>query len=135
MFATDLDNDAINFARRGVYARSTLANVPAETLDRYFTSVGDDYEIGKDIRAITVFGQHDLAQRAPFPRIDLAVSRNVLIDFTNELQRRALQLFAFSLRDGGFLVLGKASRSRRCRSTSSWRTRGSGSIDATACAC
>jgi two-component system CheB/CheR fusion protein len=55
-----------------------------------------------------VFGQHDLGQRAPFPRIDVALCRNVLIYFTPELQRRALQLFAFALRDAGYLVLGKA---------------------------
>jgi len=60
------------------------------------------------VRALAVFGQHDLGQRAPFPRIDLALCRNVLIYFTPELQKRALQLFAFSLRDGGYLVLGKA---------------------------
>src|SRR5262249_50043326 len=54
------------------------------------------------------FGQHDLGQRAPFPRIDLVLCRNVLIYFTQELQKRALQLFAYSLRDQGFLVLGKA---------------------------
>ena len=57
---------------------------------------------------MTVFGEHDLARRAPFPRIDLTLCRNVLIYFTAELQRRALQLFAFSLRDGGVLVLGKS---------------------------
>ena len=57
---------------------------------------------------MVVFGQHDLGQRAPFPRIDLALCRNVLIYFTRELQKRALQLFAFSLREGGYLALGKA---------------------------
>jgi two-component system CheB/CheR fusion protein len=108
IFATDVDNDAINFARRGVYTSSALANLSEEMVERYFVRHNDEYEIRKQIRAITVFGQHDLAQRAPFPRIDLAVSRNVLIYFTPELQRRALQLFAFSLRDDGYLVLGKA---------------------------
>src|SRR5205085_10964319 len=38
----------------------------------------------------------------------LILCRNVLIYFTPELQRRALQLFAFALRDGGNLVLGKS---------------------------
>jgi two-component system CheB/CheR fusion protein len=108
VFATDLDADAVNFARRGLYSRSAVASMPAELLDRYFQRVGDDYEIRKNIRSLTVFGQHDLAQRAPFPRIDLAVTRNVLIYFTPDLQKRALQLFAFSLREGGTLVLGKA---------------------------
>jgi len=108
VFATDLDAEAVNFARRGLYSRSAVASVPPELLDRYFQRLGDDYEIRKNVRALTVFGQHDLAQRAPFPRIDLAVARNVLIYFTPELQKRALQLFAFSLRDAGTLVLGKA---------------------------
>jgi two-component system CheB/CheR fusion protein len=108
VFATDLDTEAVDFARRGIYSRSAVANLPPHLLERYFQRVGEDYEIRKNIRTLTVFGQHDLAQRAPFPRIDLAVTRNVLIYFTPELQKRALQLFAFSLREGGTLVLGKA---------------------------
>ena len=59
------------------------------------------------MRGLLVFGEHDLGLRAPFPRIDLVLCRNVLVYFTPELQRRALQLFAFSLRRGGYLVLGK----------------------------
>ena len=108
VFGTDLDNEAIEFARRGIYTRSAVASMPDELVERYFEPAGEDLEVRKQIRAITVFGQHDLAQRAPFPRIDLTVSRNVLIYFTSELQKRALQLFAFSLRDDGVLVLGKA---------------------------
>ncbi|HEY3523373.1 MAG TPA: CheR family methyltransferase [Candidatus Limnocylindrales bacterium] len=108
IFATDVDGDAIAFARRGVYPASELSGVPQALIDRHFTSLGDHYEVRKTIRAMTVFGQHDLGQRAPFPRVDLALCRNVLIYFTSELQKRALQLFAFALRDGGYLVLGKA---------------------------
>jgi two-component system CheB/CheR fusion protein len=66
------------------------------------------YEVRKEVRSLVVFGEHDLGYRAPFPRIDLVLCRNVLIYFTSELQRRALQLFAFSLRQGGYLALGKA---------------------------
>jgi two-component system CheB/CheR fusion protein len=108
IFATDVDGEAIAFARRGVYTENALAEMPHDIVERHFTKVADGYEVKKRIRAITVFGQHDLGQRAPFPRVDLALCRNVLIYFTTELQKRALQLFAFSLRDGGFLVLGKA---------------------------
>ena len=108
IFATDVDSEAITFARRGVYSEQTLADLPKDLVERHFTKVVDGYEVKKRIRAITVFGQHDLGQRAPFPRVDLALCRNVLIYFTTELRKRALQLFAFSLRDGGFLVLGKA---------------------------
>jgi two-component system, chemotaxis family, CheB/CheR fusion protein len=108
IFATDVDGDAITFARRGVYPAAAVSELPADLVDRHFVKAGDGYEVRKRIRSMTVFGQHDLGQRAPFPRVDLTLCRNVLIYFTAELQKRALQLFAFSLRDGGFLVLGKA---------------------------
>jgi two-component system CheB/CheR fusion protein len=60
-----------------------------------------------------VFGHHDLAQRPPFPRMDLIMCRNVLIYFTPELQQRALDIFAYSLREDGYLVLGKSETTGR----------------------
>ncbi len=108
IFATDVDGEAVAFARRGVYPASAVAEVPPPLVERYFNQLDGAYEIKKAVRSLVIFGQHDLGQRAPFPRVDLTLCRNVLIYFTTELQRRALQLFAFSLRDGGYLVLGKA---------------------------
>ena len=109
IFATDLDSDAIAFARRGFYTAKSLAKLPAELVERYFVASpnGMGYEIKKQIRNLVVFGEHDLGQRAPFPRIDMVLCRNVLIYFNRELQEHALQLFAFALRDEGYLVLGR----------------------------
>jgi two-component system CheB/CheR fusion protein len=108
IFATDLDSDAVAFGRRGVYPASALKNLPAELRERHLTRLESAWEMRKQLRAMVIFGQHDLGQRAPFPRIDLLLCRNVLIYFTPQLQGRALQLFAFAVREGGFLVLGKA---------------------------
>ncbi len=108
IFATDLDPEAIVFARRGLYPASALASMSPELVHKYFVRIDDSYQIKKRIRNLTVFGEYDLGQRAPFPRIDLILCRNVLIYFTKELQQRTLRLFAFSLREGGYLVLGKA---------------------------
>ncbi|HTD36709.1 MAG TPA: protein-glutamate O-methyltransferase CheR [Candidatus Limnocylindrales bacterium] len=108
IFATDLNEDAVAFARHGVYPESAFEGVPREYVDRYFVERPDGFEVKKLVRNLTVFGQHDLAQRAPFPRIDLILCRNVLIYFAKELQQRTLQLFAFSLRTDGYLALGKA---------------------------
>ena len=108
IFATDADTDAVVFARRGWYPAAALINIPDELRTRYFTPMDSGYEVAKAIRSMVIFGEHDLGQRAPFPHMDLVVCRNVLIYFTSELQQRALQLFAFSLRDGGYLVLGNA---------------------------
>jgi two-component system, chemotaxis family, CheB/CheR fusion protein len=108
IFATDIDEDAVRFARRGVYPPSALGGLSEEQIKRYFVEEDGSYQVKKQIRGMIVFGEHDLAQRSPFPNVDLVMSRNVLIYFSGELQRRALQLFAYSLRDGGYLVMGKA---------------------------
>jgi len=108
ILATDIDEDAVKFARRGLYPPSALKGLSEEQIRRYFVEEDGSYQIKKQIRGMIVFGEHDLSQRSPFPHLDLVVSRNVLIYFSNELQRRALQLFAYSLRDGGYLVMGKA---------------------------
>ena len=106
IFATDIDRQAIAFARRGIYAPTALKGLPPGARDRYFARSNGGYEVEKRLRAIMVFGEHDLGERAPFPRIDLLLCRNVLIYFAAPLQRAALETFAFSLRPGGRLVLG-----------------------------
>jgi two-component system, chemotaxis family, CheB/CheR fusion protein len=108
IFATDIDPHAVTYARRGLYSGVALEHVPAELRSRYFVPADGGYEVKKAVRRLVVFAPHDLGQRAPFPRIDLALCRNVLIYFTPELQRRALQLFAFALRASGRLILGKS---------------------------
>jgi two-component system, chemotaxis family, CheB/CheR fusion protein len=108
IFATDIASDAVEFARRGIYTQAALEGLPSDFVERHFTHVDGTFEVRKQVRSLVVFGEHDLGNRAPFPRIDLILCRNVLIYFTPELQRRALQLFAFSLRHGGYLALGKA---------------------------
>jgi two-component system CheB/CheR fusion protein len=112
IFATDLDGDAVAFARQGVYPAAALAGLPEELITRYFSAGPEGYTINKHVRSLVVFGEHDLGQHAPFPQLDLILCRNVLIYFTQELQQRALQLFAFALRDGGYLVLGRTETVR-----------------------
>jgi two-component system, chemotaxis family, CheB/CheR fusion protein len=108
IFATDIASEAVEFARRGLYTQSALEGLPPDFAERHFTPADGAFEVRKQVRSLVVFGEHDLGNRAPFPRIDLVLCRNVLIYFTPDLQRRALQLFAFSLRHGGYLALGKA---------------------------
>ncbi len=112
IFATDLDEAAINFARRGLYSDSMLKGMPTEYRDRFFERVDHGYRISKTLRQMIIFGQQDLSRSAPFPRIDLVLCRNVLIYFTPELQEYVLNQFAFSLSPSGYLFLGKAETVR-----------------------
>ena len=111
IFATDVDNEAVEFARRGVYPAAAVSRVSPELRERYFTEHTGQFEVSQSIRRLIAFGQHDLAQRAPFPRIDLAVCRNVLSYFTHDLQRRGafaddkdLERRAFIVRQHGVLA-------------------------------
>jgi two-component system CheB/CheR fusion protein len=116
IFATDLDEAAINFARRGLYSENLLKGVPTEYRDRFFERADQGYRISKALRQMVIFGQQDLSRSAPFPRIDLVLCRNVLIYFTPELQDYVLNQFAFSLSPGGYLFLGKAETVRPTQS-------------------
>ncbi|HEX3722586.1 MAG TPA: ATP-binding protein, partial [Nitrolancea sp.] len=79
-----------------------------DIISRYFTNDAGTFYVRKRVRSMIVFGEHDLARRAPFPRIDLVMCRNVLIYFTAQLQEYVLRSFAYSIQDRGRLILGKA---------------------------
>ncbi len=116
IFATDLDEAAITFARRGIYSENMLKGIPTDYRSRFFERVDYGYRISKTLRQMIIFGQQDLSRSAPFPHIDLVLCRNVLIYFTPELQEYVLNQFAFSLSPGGYLFLGKAETVRPIQS-------------------
>ncbi len=108
LYATDIDADTLNTARRGLYSAQSLNGLAPALLQRYFQPVGQDYEIGKLLRDMIVYARHDLAVDRPFLRMDLISCRNVLIYFDTPLQARVLQNFHFALADDGCLFLGRS---------------------------
>ncbi|MDQ2714820.1 MAG: hypothetical protein M3Z08_07940 [Chloroflexota bacterium] len=116
IFATDVDEAAITFARRGLYSEHLLKGVPAEYRERFFERADHGYRISKALRQMVIFGQQNLSRSAPFPHIDLVLCRNVLIYFTPELQDYVLNQFAFSLFPDGYLFLGKTETVRPTQS-------------------
>ncbi|WP_069658280.1 CheR family methyltransferase [Arcticibacter eurypsychrophilus] len=108
IFATDLDNDAIERARTGCYRDSISADVSVERLDKYFTKREDIYCVKKELREMIVFAQHNMIKDAPFTRLDLLSCRNVLIYLTSELQKKIIPIFHYSLKSTGLLLLGPA---------------------------
>jgi two-component system, chemotaxis family, CheB/CheR fusion protein len=117
IFATDLDGMAVNFARRGIYCDTVIKDVPDEYRERFFEQTDSMHRVSKVLRQMVIFGQQDLSWSAPFPRIDLVTCRNLLIYFTPDLQQRVLDLFSYSLRQGGYLFLGKAETTGPAKST------------------
>jgi len=109
IYATDVDEEALQFARHGSYSVEDLEPVPPELRKKYFEP---DYENGMsvqaDLRRMCIFGRHDLIQDPPISRIDLLTARNTLIYFGSGAQEAILRDFHFSLNDTGYLVLGRS---------------------------
>jgi two-component system CheB/CheR fusion protein len=113
IFATDLDEASITYARHGLYPEKALAKMPEDLRARYFEPSDAGMQVAKVLRQMVIFGQQDISRGVPFPRIDLVVCRNLLIYFKPELQQHVLELFAYSLSHaGGFLFLGKSETAR-----------------------
>jgi two-component system CheB/CheR fusion protein len=108
IYATDVDEEALNAARRATYSARQVEAVPPEMLDRYFERVDGSFIFRKDIRRQVIFGRHDLIGDAPISRIDLLLCRNTLMYLNAETQAKVLSRFHFALNEGGFLFLGRA---------------------------
>ena len=108
IFATDLDQDAINKARQGGYLPNIEADVSPERLSRFFTKEDRGYRVKKEIREMVTFATQNLIMDPPFTKLDFLICRNLLIYLTPELQKKLLPLFYYSLNPGGVLLLGSA---------------------------
>jgi two-component system, chemotaxis family, CheB/CheR fusion protein len=108
IYATDLDENALQLARAGVYTERQIAGVEDDLRQKYLEPIGSKYSFRRDLRRQIIFGHNDLTHDAPISRVDLLVARNTLMYFTAETQANVLRRFHFALADPGFLFLGKA---------------------------
>jgi two-component system CheB/CheR fusion protein len=108
LFATDLDKEAIEHARNGIYFDNIVADVSAARIDKFFIKKDNTYQVKKELREMIVFAQHNLIKDAPFTRLDLLCCRNVMIYLTAELQKKIIPIFHYSLNSGGIMFMGPA---------------------------
>ena len=108
IFATDLDSDAIEIARKGIFPANIIADVSPARLNRFFLATEDGYFINTEIRETIVFAQHNIIMHPPFTKIDILSCRNLLIYLEPELQKKLLSLFFYSLNNKGIMVLGSS---------------------------
>lgn len=108
VFGTDIDTDALAFARVGSYPESIAGNISVERLARFFERRGNRFVVRKSLRDCVLFAPQNLVRDIPFSRLDLVLCRNLLIYFEPSLQERVLDLLHFAIRPGGYLLLGKA---------------------------
>jgi len=109
IFATDLDNDAIDKARAAVYPANIGLDVSEKRLRRFFLkNEHGGYAVKKEIREMIIFAPQNLVMHAPFTKLDFVTCRNLLIYLDAELQKKLMPLFHYSLNSGGILLLGSA---------------------------
>jgi two-component system CheB/CheR fusion protein len=106
LFATDIDDAALDVARLARYPAPLLDSVSPLRLERFFVSDDGTYLVSKQIRDMCVFSSHSLVRDPPFSRIDLVSCRNLLIYLDGEMQDKVIPVFHYALRPAGFLFLG-----------------------------
>lgn len=108
VFATDIDDDALEIARSGVYPESIALDVTPQRLKRFFTREDHRYTIVTSIRESVVFAVQNVISDPPFSKMDLVSCRNVLIYLEPSVQEHVMAVFHFALNPGGYLFLGNA---------------------------
>ncbi|HEY0458538.1 MAG TPA: PAS domain S-box protein [Pyrinomonadaceae bacterium] len=108
VFATDVDDEAINQAREHIYTQSIEADVSPERLKRFFVKEGKFYRIKKELRELVMFAPHNVLRDPPFSKLDMISCRNLLIYLNRDTQPRLMEIFHFALAPHGYLFLGNS---------------------------
>jgi len=110
ILGTDLSLEVLEKAKAGVYSQFEVQRgLPIQMLVKYFSQVGDTWQIAPDIRAMVQYKPLNLlADLAHLGRFDVVFCRNVLIYFDQETKISVLNRISRLLEPDGYLVLGAA---------------------------
>jgi chemotaxis protein methyltransferase CheR len=119
ILSSDIDTGILNKARIGRYSARSVMHVPAPWLVKYFTRVGDEYQICQDLREAVEFTRVNLAEPTDtrgYRNFDIIFCRNLLIYFDDLSRKTAAEVFFDALIPGGFVCLGHAESMSRISS-------------------
>jgi two-component system CheB/CheR fusion protein len=108
VFATDIDERAIAFGRKGLYPESIVTDIAPGRLRNFFTKHDNHFQVKKEVREKVLFAAHNILRDPPFSRVHLITCRNLLIYLNRDVQQRIFEMFHFALLPGGFLFLGSS---------------------------
>src|SRR5690606_23489066 len=110
ILATDLSAEILDKAKKGEYSQFEVQRgLPIQMLMKYFTQVGDRWQIKDDILKMVTFKPVNLLDNfAEFGKFDIIFCRNVLIYFDAVTKKNILERMAPMLPPHGYLVLGGA---------------------------
>ncbi|NQU27970.1 MAG: protein-glutamate O-methyltransferase CheR [Candidatus Marinimicrobia bacterium] len=115
IFATDVDKTALLRAKKGIYGRDAVKNIPYGLLTKYFNQSNDHFQINSVIREMVHFSDFDLLDKkhfsppeAVFANFDIVTCQNVLIYYQLSAQKQIFAKLTQSVAKGGYLILGEA---------------------------
>ncbi len=125
IFATDISESALDFARRGVYAEDAVQNLRMKEINSYFLKMGESYTIIPPLKNSVSFSTYDLLdQNSAYPPesiygdFDIVFCSNLLFYYKPEVQQFILQKVQQATAHGGYLITGEAERAfvlQNCR--------------------
>lgn len=108
ILATDIDEKLLKRANGGRYKKSSLKEVPKDLLKGYFKMDNGFYIVDQAVRNCIEFKRHDIIHEESFSGMDMVFCRNLAFTyFSKESQMDVLKKIAGSLREKGYLVIGK----------------------------
>lgn len=110
IFATDIDEDVLRYAKEGFYMKRSLEGLPEDLLKKHFDEVDKGYQIKDDIKKCVEFRKHNLLEDKYPSGIHMIVCRNVVIYFTDEAKDRVYENFHKSLVKDGILFIGSTEQ-------------------------
>lgn len=113
LLATDIDLDALQSAREGIYRPWSFRGVEPEIINKYFHPIkGELYRLNDRIRSLVNFRPLNL-KSDPYPSplngttdLDIILCRNVTIYFRPQTTQEVVRRFHGCLMEGGFLLTG-----------------------------
>lgn len=110
ILATDIDENVIARAKKGMYPERSLNEVPEEMKRKYFTKDGSFYKVSEDIKKTVTFKKQNLLADPFGGPYDLIVCRNVLIYFTEEAKDILYKKFSAALKTDGIFFVGSTEQ-------------------------
>ncbi|SFU49555.1 two-component system, chemotaxis family, CheB/CheR fusion protein [Pontibacter akesuensis] len=108
IFASDIDREALDFAGKGIYPESSVADVSEARLQEFFVREEGKFRVVQRVRRMVIFAPHNVTTDPPFSKIDLVSCRNMLIYLNQSLQMKVISKFHYSLVVGGYIFLGSS---------------------------
>ena len=108
--ASDIDRNALEKARQGIYMERSVRDVPSYFLHKYFVKEDALFKVKDEIKRAVRFEQMNLLADPFDDGFDLIICRNVMIYFTDDAKHLLYEKFSRSLKPGGLLFVGSTEQ-------------------------